>query len=209
MDNNSGMKPVAARLAENVRALRKERGFDLADVAEKMAQFGRPLSLNGVSKIERGKRGVDVDELVALALALGVTPNRLLLTPDAGEQPVTLAPDLAVSERAAWQWATGEVPLQVWPPDRRLNSDDDRFEVENRPHVEHGDWTITEVLEHREVLEPIAVAAQAAVKAGVPPITVQNYLLLSQGMWRLTELMGGTPQLTKIDWREGRDDGDR
>jgi hypothetical protein len=44
-----------------------------------MAAAGRPILPSGLSKIEQGQRAVDVDDLVALAIALQVNPNALLL----------------------------------------------------------------------------------------------------------------------------------
>lgn len=202
MDNDEGVKPVAARVAENVRALRTERGLDLADVAEGMAELGRPLSLNGVSKIERGKRGIDVDDLVALALALDVSPLRLLLTPGAGEDQVALTAKIGTSERRAWEWATGEIPLDVpevpfihaghrvsTPPESRpdlqLGARRARagaFRAVNRPHVEGGDWTMEQVRPYESDLTATALAAKAAHEAGVPWPTIHSYLDMTRNL---------------------------
>jgi len=192
MDNFDGIKPVAARVAENVRTLRKERGLDLADVAERMAELGRPLSLNGVSKVERGKRGVDVDDLVALALALNVSPLRLLLAPDASDDRISLTPKVSVSKRDAWQWASGEhqlgltEELEEVDTSRRGGDVDDalrraeEFSNENRPHVEADDWTLKQYRERELVLDPVADAATAANDAGVPWPAIHGYLHLTK-----------------------------
>lgn len=89
--------PYAAMVAENVRVLRKERGLGLADLSARLAELGRPLSLKVLSKMELGDRGIDVDDLVALAGALDVTPERLLMPP-------RLATERRVAELAE-QWA--------------------------------------------------------------------------------------------------------
>jgi len=193
MDNFDGIKPVAARVAENVRTLRKERGLDLADVAERMAGLGRPLSLNGVSKVERGKRGVDVDDLVALALALNVSPLRLILTPDASDDRISLTPKVSVPKRDAWQWASGEYQLGLTEEldeastQRGRDVDDvmrrvEEFSKENRPHVEADDWTSKQYGEHESVLDPVADAATAANDAGVPWPAIHGYLHLTKNL---------------------------
>ncbi len=188
-------RPVAARVAANVRTLRNERGLDLADVSETMTALGRPLSLNGVSKVERGKRGVDVDDLLAMALALDVSPNRLLLTPGAGDDQVALTTEVNISERLAWEWATGERPLDVpqvpfvhagrkFPipanrPDLQLGASRMRagtFRDVNRPHTEGGDWTMEQVREAEAELTAVARAAKTAHEAGVPWSTIHSYL---------------------------------
>jgi hypothetical protein len=61
-----------------VQARRLRRGFTLGELEEKLRELGRPIPLPALSKIEKGQRRVDVDDLVALALALGVSPNLLL-----------------------------------------------------------------------------------------------------------------------------------
>ena len=80
-------------------------------------------------KIEKGERRVDVDDLVALALALGVTPNRLTL-PDMDLPGITtkylLTPAVAGSPVALWQWAQGErhpgIPIEERTPGLALAS---------------------------------------------------------------------------------------
>lgn len=44
-----------------------------------MGEAGRPLGHTAISDIENGSRRVDVDDLMAIASALGVAPNALLL----------------------------------------------------------------------------------------------------------------------------------
>jgi len=201
MENAESQRPVAARVAANVRMLRNERRLDLADVSETMTALGRPLSLNGLSKVERGKRGIDVDDLLALALALDVSPLRLLLTPEAGEDQVALTAQVGTSERLAWEWATGESPLdvpevpfihagrKVTPPDSRpdlqLGAHRQRagaFRAVNRPHVEGGDWTMDEVEPYLSDLSASAVAAKAAHAAGVPWPIIHSYLDMTRNV---------------------------
>jgi len=56
---------------------------------------------SGISKAELGRRRVDVDDLVALAVLLNVTPNRLLPA-DADDKAIKLAPGGASSAWNAW-----------------------------------------------------------------------------------------------------------
>src|SRR5664280_168285 len=69
---------VGWAVAHNVKALREARGLTQTDVSDRMRAIGRPLLPTGVLKVEQGARRVDVDDLVALALVLDVTPNDLL-----------------------------------------------------------------------------------------------------------------------------------
>lgn len=71
----------SANVARNVRRLRQERGWSLARLSEEVSVFRHPLSINVLSKIELGDRGIDVDDLVALTGALGVSSDTLLGDP--------------------------------------------------------------------------------------------------------------------------------
>jgi transcriptional regulator with XRE-family HTH domain len=65
-------------LAGNLRGYRLLRRLEQTDVAEQMATFGHRWSRQTVSDIERGRRNVTVDELLALCLVLNGTVSRLL-----------------------------------------------------------------------------------------------------------------------------------
>lgn len=102
--------PAATRVVANVRQVRQQLRLSQEEVVERLALLGRPILKSGLSKIETGERRVDVDDLVALALALQVTPSRLLLGPEADEELIQLTdnPTLTYSRRQAWAWACGD-----------------------------------------------------------------------------------------------------
>jgi transcriptional regulator with XRE-family HTH domain len=70
--------PTGRRLTDTIRTLRRQRGISQTELAERMAAAGRPMGMAGISRIERGERRVDIDDLVALAESFGVTPTALL-----------------------------------------------------------------------------------------------------------------------------------
>ncbi|MEU6491101.1 helix-turn-helix domain-containing protein [Streptomyces sp. NPDC046984] len=65
-------------LAAAVTTHRQRRGWDQRHLAEQVTAAGRTMSASVLGKIESGARRVDVDDLVALAVALDVPPARLL-----------------------------------------------------------------------------------------------------------------------------------
>jgi len=71
--------PTADTVGANVKRLREERNLGLRAFAGRLAETGRPLTHTALDKIERGTRRVDVDDLMALSVALGVSPLRLLM----------------------------------------------------------------------------------------------------------------------------------
>lgn len=98
-------------VAANLRRLRRRRDLSQQQLAERLEQLGRPLRASAVMKIESGDRRVDVDDLVAIAVALNV-PLAALLLPDVGEdEEVAVVPSQAVPAWSAWKWATGQHSL--------------------------------------------------------------------------------------------------
>lgn len=139
--------PTHTRAAENLRRIRQQRGLSYAELARRLTAIGHPIIDTGLLKIEKGERRVDVDDLVALSIALGVTPNRLLL-PDV-DSPATkfdLAPNVTqVRADDAWSWAYGERPLGSKPTsssDESPAHDEVQFLAANRRYYAVGgfDW---------------------------------------------------------------------
>ncbi|MEU9888663.1 helix-turn-helix transcriptional regulator [Sphaerisporangium sp. NPDC051011] len=76
---------MGQHVTEAVARLRGERGWDQRELAERVTRAGRPVSASVLSKIESGARRIDVDDLVAIAAALEVSPALLLLAAPAAE----------------------------------------------------------------------------------------------------------------------------
>jgi 8-oxo-dGTP pyrophosphatase MutT (NUDIX family)/transcriptional regulator with XRE-family HTH domain len=116
--------PVGAYVVANLKRLRDERRLSYRELSDALARLGRPIPTLGLSRIERGERRVDADDLVALALALGVNPSALLLPRDVPpDSLVSLADDWSASATDAWAWADGRRPLPVAGPFTRSNMD--------------------------------------------------------------------------------------
>lgn len=105
--------PTGRAVAANVRRIRDEvRGWSTYELSRKLAKLGRPIAPSALSKVERGERRVDVGDLMALALALRVNPNALLL-------PATVQGEIEMTGASArpagdvWEWAEGGRPLDL------------------------------------------------------------------------------------------------
>ena len=104
--------PTAETVAANVRRLREARGLSLPGLSDRLAKIGRPILPSGLSKIELGERRVDVDDLMALAVALRVNPSAMLLPHTTGSDEsyeITGAGGLPAHQ--VWDWADGKAPL--------------------------------------------------------------------------------------------------
>jgi transcriptional regulator with XRE-family HTH domain len=125
--------PTSGRVAANIAEARAARGLTFRDLHVKLRELGRPISPSGLHKIERGDRRVDVDDLVAIALALDTTPNQLLLGPVAPDDKLELTPGVEATGYQAWGWARGEAPFPPPSNDAESMVRALRFHVENHP----------------------------------------------------------------------------
>jgi transcriptional regulator with XRE-family HTH domain len=126
--------PTTERVAANIRHYREAKGLNPQELSDRVAGLGRHINQSSIWKIESGARRVDVDDLVALALALGVTPDLLLLRtsdsdPGTSADAVELTPHRTATPLDTWRWASGLAPL---PGD---DIPREQFRRDNRPHV--------------------------------------------------------------------------
>lgn len=110
-------------MAANLRNLRdRRRGLSVYELARLLEEEGAPIPPSGISRIERSERRVDVDELAALAVVLGVNPSSLLLPRDAERgQLIEVTRKSRQPAWVVWRWADGLLPL----PKETLDADAD------------------------------------------------------------------------------------
>ena len=114
-----GASGEAVRL--NIRRLRDAQGVSGAQLSAAMKRLGRPIPLVGIQRIESGERRVDVDDLMAFAVALNVSPATLLMHPTLDDEgaDIQTADDLVpitgwhkpIPARPVWDWIGAEKPL--------------------------------------------------------------------------------------------------
>lgn len=120
------------RAAENVASFRRARQLQQKDLSARLREVGRPMLPTVISKIERGERRIDVDDLIALALALNVSPLALLLpTTGDAEASCELAEGTELPAAKAWKWADGIQPVSLSELDPA--GDIQRFQLDSRP----------------------------------------------------------------------------
>jgi transcriptional regulator with XRE-family HTH domain len=105
----------------NVKQLREDQNLGYSQLSRKLHEVGRSVPDLGLRRIEAGERRVDVDDLMALAVALGVSPVTLLMPPkpsdDKHEMVVATemveAPgeDGGIPAGRLWQWLRADMPL--------------------------------------------------------------------------------------------------
>ncbi|WP_119580164.1 helix-turn-helix domain-containing protein [Streptomyces europaeiscabiei] len=75
--------PAGIHAARTIEILRTERGLSQRQLAGRVTALGHPMSNTTLSRIERIQRRCDVDDLIATAEALLVSPLVLLQRPTA------------------------------------------------------------------------------------------------------------------------------
>lgn len=101
--------PTGITVGENISRVRKSQQISLQALEARLSEIGRKISLSGLSKIENGDRRVDTDDLMAIAIALDVTPLGLLLPIDEPGAVVDVT-GARGSVGAFWGWAMGDGP---------------------------------------------------------------------------------------------------
>jgi transcriptional regulator with XRE-family HTH domain len=71
--------PAGLHTARAIEHLRLAHGLTRHQLAARCTALGRPMTNTALSRTERARRRCDVDDLVAIATALGAPPAALLL----------------------------------------------------------------------------------------------------------------------------------
>jgi transcriptional regulator with XRE-family HTH domain len=131
-EKKNPLGPVGEYLRRNVERIREARGLNKKDLSDAVAGLGRPIPPLGISRVEAGTRRVDADDLVALAIALNVSPNALLLPPKWTDEQVQIAPGLSLNAKTAWLWAEGRAPASDYGTSGEIVvTDEDTQEAED------------------------------------------------------------------------------
>ena len=107
----SDLGPTGEHVAHTVRKFREARNLGYAELSRRLATVGRKIPPLALRRIEAGERRVDVDDLVALALALDVAPVALLLPSDRESFRRVVANGDPYPWQHIWLWGTGLQPL--------------------------------------------------------------------------------------------------
>ncbi len=128
--------PTGRTVAANVRRVREARGLSTYELARKLKDAGRPVSPSALAKIERGERRVDVGDLMALAVALNISPSGLLLPVDTEPlADVEITGSRTVRALDAWEWIDGQGPLHDPPAGVRAAYEARMtYRLHGRPH---------------------------------------------------------------------------
>lgn len=101
-------------VATNITVRRARARLSVAELAERVRAHGRALTRQALSEIEAGRRRVDVDDLIALAMALNTSPATLLMPEaPAPDESVGLIGPFRTHASVIWRWLTAAGDLEV------------------------------------------------------------------------------------------------
>lgn len=108
----SDLGPTGQTVADNVQRLRTRLNLTYAELSRRLETAGRPIPVLGLGRIEKGERRVDADDLMALAVALEVSPLTLLMTDtDSDDKPVHATGfDAPITAGQVWNWLRADRP---------------------------------------------------------------------------------------------------
>jgi transcriptional regulator with XRE-family HTH domain len=122
---------TAGAVARNLTRLREGQNLTYTQLSDRLKQqCSWSINAVGIRRIEELQRRVTVDDLVAIALALGVSPITLLMPDTKTEDQLVKITGFRgrVSATALWDWLQAEEPLRServghlmfmarsWPP---------------------------------------------------------------------------------------------
>lgn len=104
---------TGAAVAQNVKRFREQRGGGYTKLSHWLTLRGRPISPLAVRRIEEGERRVDVDDLVAIAAGLGVSPLALLMPESKDESTELNVAGITrpVAAKELWRWLRADEPF--------------------------------------------------------------------------------------------------
>ena len=129
-DKKNPLGPVGHHVRVAVEHLREARGLTKKQLSERVAELGRHIPPLGISRIEAGTRRVDADDLVALALALNVSPLALLLPqPGVSDTYIKLTTEQVTRLSRAWRWAAGLSAMPAGMDDEPGQEQQEQYEM--------------------------------------------------------------------------------
>lgn len=103
-------------VAANLLRLRNAQGLTTRQLSAALERAGRQIPPSGITRMEKAERVVTTDDLVALAVVLGVSPSALLLPlDDSSETTVEITGGGSVPADVAWDWLDGQRPRLRFP----------------------------------------------------------------------------------------------
>lgn len=135
----SSLPPTSRAVGAAVAHHRQRQGFTVDNIVYSLAVAGHPLSAANILDIESSEHAPTVDDLVALAAVLGVTPVELLShvpegMPDADEEQLATGVPDGVDQPQLRAWMEGRSDLAVTSRASYWLHEDQRLDIIRTHH---------------------------------------------------------------------------
>jgi transcriptional regulator with XRE-family HTH domain len=133
--------PTGETVRANIQRLREAQNLGYTKLARILEEIGRPIPELGLRRIESGDRRVDADDLMALAVALGVSPISLLLPGMPGaDQRVAMVEVTGIGHpvpaEELWYWLKAQPGPPSW-----ISVSSPLFTANAQPAWEWAQWS--------------------------------------------------------------------
>jgi len=105
------MKTPDQTTRERIRELRKRHGWSQQDLADELNRIGAQTDRAAVAKVELGKRGLSLDEMLRFALVLDVAPVHLIVPVDDEERLMLGSNFIDCTPAELRAWIRGQRPF--------------------------------------------------------------------------------------------------
>lgn len=97
------MQDLNSVFRDHVKEGRDRRGLTTEELSAFLGDLGVTMHATAITKLEKGQRGVSLQEAVGLALAVGV-PLPLMLVPNSTDEDFAITPEVPMSPGRALNW---------------------------------------------------------------------------------------------------------
>jgi transcriptional regulator with XRE-family HTH domain len=111
-----GDEQPAAVFGRRVAAVRNDRGWTQAKLAERLRELGYALPREALARLETGKRGASLEDVLAVAYALDVSPLHLIVPVDNEPRVIVAGNVQPVDPQDLREWIRGGQPLVFQDP---------------------------------------------------------------------------------------------
>lgn len=171
--------PTGREVARNVKRARVAAELTQKELSDRLSEMGRPVPVASIGKIESGDRRVEVDDLVAIALALRVSPLSLLL-PNSRE-PLDVVEITGREGRSdeVWDWGLGAAPFDLFGSAEDMEEDVRNYRFRALPwwlnvnsEVDYRRGTVTHSYATKAWDRDRLAEVESMIASGVPGLTV-------------------------------------
>lgn len=155
-EKKNPLGPIGERVRDRVKELRGRKTYK--ELSDRLQELGRPIPPLGLSRLEGGARRVDVDDLVALSLALGVFPLALMLPTGETGEDIQITANESMSNTTAWRVLGGFLEMPKGAP------------------ILRAALTSADAIRLASVLNPVTDAISSAIAAGASPGEVYSWV---------------------------------